>query len=105
MKGGGRCWVAVDSKSFEISVEVFGERCKGIIVERSRGFTSWVRFGSFSLCYLLEGVEACCRGVIVQGLVKRWEDGGRSLSWKVEQTRQADTCCVPLLTWNQRDIA
>ena len=65
MKGGGRCWFAVDSKSFEISVEVFGERCKGIIVERSRGFTSWVRFGSFSLCCLLEGVEACCRGVIV----------------------------------------
>ncbi|RVW84524.1 hypothetical protein CK203_041270 [Vitis vinifera] len=74
---GGRCWFAVDSKSFEISVEVFGKRCKGIIVERSRGFTSWVRFGSFSLCCLLEKVEACCRGVIVQGLVKRWEDGGR----------------------------
>lgn len=77
MKGGGRCWFAVDSKSFEISVEVIGERCRGIIVERSRGFTSWVRFGSLSLCCLLEGVEACCRGVFVQGLVKRWEDGGR----------------------------
>ena len=38
-KRGGRCWFAVDSKSFEISVEVYGERLKGIIVERSRGFT------------------------------------------------------------------
>ncbi|RVX10509.1 hypothetical protein CK203_017074 [Vitis vinifera] len=79
-KRGGRCWFAVDSKSFEISVEVYGERCKGIIVERSRGFTSWVMFGSLSLCCLLERVEACCRGDIVQGLVKRWEDGGRSVS-------------------------
>ena len=76
-KRGGRCWFAVDSKSFEISVEVYGERRKGIIVERSKGFTSWVRFGNLSLCCLLEGVEACCRGDIVQGLVKRWEDGGR----------------------------
>ena len=102
-KRGGRCWFAMDSKSFEISVEVHGERCKGIIVERSRGFTSWVRFGSLSLCCLLEGVEACRRGDIVQGLVKRWEDGG--LSWKVEQMRQVGSYCVLWLTWNQRDIA
>ncbi|RVX19200.1 hypothetical protein CK203_008571 [Vitis vinifera] len=96
MKGGGRCWFAVDSKSFEISVEVFGERCKGIIVERSRGFTSWVRFGSFSLCCLLEGVEACCRGVIVQGLVKRWEDGGRrfKLESRVNEAGRFLLCSV-----------
>ena len=62
---GGRCWFAVDSKSFEISVDVSGERLKGIIVEKSRGFTSWIRFGNFSLCCLLEGVEACCRGELV----------------------------------------
>ncbi|KAL6345622.1 hypothetical protein AAG906_017353 [Vitis piasezkii] len=54
----------LDSKSFEISVDVFGEKLKGIIVERSRGFTSWIRFGSLSLCCLLEGVEACCRGIL-----------------------------------------
>ena len=52
----------MDSKSFEISADVFGEKLKGIIMERSRGFTSWIRFGSLSLCCLLEGVEACCRG-------------------------------------------
>ncbi|KAL6312969.1 hypothetical protein AAG906_027636 [Vitis piasezkii] len=66
MKGGGRCWFAVDSKSFEISVEVYGERCKGIIVERSRGFTSWVRFGSLSLCCLLEGWRPAA-GVVSEG--------------------------------------
>ena len=57
-----RSWFAVDSKSFEIYVDVFGEKCKGIIVERSRGFTSWIKFGSLSLCCLLEEVEACCKG-------------------------------------------
>ncbi|RVW99472.1 hypothetical protein CK203_038437 [Vitis vinifera] len=61
-KRGGRCWFAMDSKSFEISVEVYGER--------------WV--------------EACCRSDIVQGLVKGegMEEGG--LSWKVEQMRQKE---------------
>ncbi|RVW54310.1 hypothetical protein CK203_068498 [Vitis vinifera] len=76
-KRGGRCWFAVESKSYEITTEVAGERLKGIIVERSRGFTSWIRFGSFSLRCLLEGVEACCRGVFKQGHAKSWEDGGR----------------------------
>ncbi|KAL6318438.1 hypothetical protein AAG906_041204 [Vitis piasezkii] len=67
---GGRSWFAVDSKSFEISVDVFREKLKGIIVERSRGFTSWIRFGSLSLCCLLEGVEACCRGELAKRFVK-----------------------------------
>ena len=73
---GGRSWFAVDSKSFEISVE-FREKLKGIIVERSRGFTSWIRFGSLSLCCLLEGVEAYCRGELAKRFVKSWEDGDR----------------------------
>ncbi|WKA00491.1 hypothetical protein VitviT2T_018838 [Vitis vinifera] len=62
---------------FEISVDVFGNKLKGIIVERSRGFTSWIRFGSSSLCWLSEGVEANCRGEFGQRFVKSWEDGGR----------------------------
>ena len=67
----------MDSKSFEISMDVFGEKLKGIIVERSKGLTSWIKFGSLSLCCLLEGVEAYCRGEFVQRFVKSWEDGGR----------------------------
>ena len=74
---GGKSSFAVDSKSFEISVDVFGEKLKGIIVERSRGFTSWIRFGSLSLCCLLKGVEACYRGEFAKRFVKSWEDGGR----------------------------
>ncbi|RVX14549.1 hypothetical protein CK203_017111 [Vitis vinifera] len=67
----------VDSKTFEISMEVSGKKQRGIIVERSRGFTSWIRFGESSLGWLLEGVETSCRGEGGQRFVKRWEDGGR----------------------------
>ena len=76
-KRGGSCWFAVESKTFEISVEVFGKKLRGIIVERSKGFTSWIRFGESNLGCLLEGVEASCRGEGGQSFVKRWEDGGR----------------------------
>ena len=81
-KRGGSCWFVVDSKSFEISVDVFGKKENGIIVERSRGFTSWIRFGRSSLCWLLEGVEANCRGEFGQRFVKSWEDGG--MRYKLE---------------------
>ena len=73
----GRSCFAMDSKSFEISVDVFGEKLKGIIMERSRGFTSWIRFGGLSLCCLMEGVEARCKGEFAKRFVKSWEDGGR----------------------------
>ena len=76
MRGGRSCF-AMDSKSFEISVDVFGEKLKGIIMERSRGFTSWIKFGGLSLCCLMEGVEACCKGEFAKRFVKSWEDGGR----------------------------
>ncbi|RVW24399.1 hypothetical protein CK203_093247 [Vitis vinifera] len=39
----------------------FEKDAGGIVMERSRGFTSWIRFGSISLCCLLEGVKACCK--------------------------------------------
>ena len=46
-------------------------------MERSRGFTLWIRFGSISLCCLLEIVEACCRDEFAQRFVKSWENRGR----------------------------
>ena len=79
----------MDFKSFEIYVDVFGEKLKGIIVERSRGFTSWIKFGSLSLCCLLEGVEACCRGESTKRFVKSWEDGGRKFKL-VRRANEAD---------------
>ncbi|RVW62984.1 hypothetical protein CK203_059290 [Vitis vinifera] len=75
---GGSCWFAIGSKSFEISVDVLGKKLKGIIVERSRGFTLWIRFGSSNLCWLLEGVEVTVGGVWAR-FVKSWEDGGWAL--------------------------
>ena len=59
---GGKCWFAVESKTFQISIEVVRGKPRGIVLERSRGFSSWIRFRESSLSYLLEGVEAWCRG-------------------------------------------
>ena len=59
------------------SVDVFGEKLKGIIMERSRGLTSWIRFKGLSLCCLLEGVETWYRGEFAKRFVKSWENGGR----------------------------
>ena len=46
---GGRSWFAVEAKSFEILVEDVGGKLRGCIWERSRGVSSWVRFGEASL--------------------------------------------------------
>ena len=58
---GGQCWFAVDSRSFDISVEAVGGKLRGIIEERGRGFSSWIRFGDLSFRCLLKGVEFFCR--------------------------------------------
>ena len=42
---GGKGWFAVEKKSFDISIEEVGGRLWGVIVERSRGVSSWIRFG------------------------------------------------------------
>ena len=60
---GGRSWFVLESKLFEILVEDMGGKLKGCIWERSRGISSWIRFGEVSLQCLLEGVEACCKEV------------------------------------------
>ncbi|RVW35319.1 hypothetical protein CK203_098703 [Vitis vinifera] len=36
----GRCWFAMESKSFDIFVEELGGRLRWVIVERGRGFSS-----------------------------------------------------------------
>ena len=57
---GGKSWLGIELKSFEISVEVIGRKVKRVIVERSKGFVSRIRFGSKSLGGLLEGLEVWC---------------------------------------------
>lgn len=51
---GGKCWFAVESKSFEISIEEVKGRLRGTIWERSKGLSSWIRFGEKGLSFLLE---------------------------------------------------
>ena len=50
-------------------MDVFREKLKGIIVERSRGLMSWIRFEGLSLCCLL-GVETCYRSEFAKRFVK-----------------------------------
>ena len=57
---------AIESKSFEISIEEVNGDLLGKVVERDRSFSSWIRFGEFRLSRPLERVELCC-----------WEEGGR----------------------------
>ena len=70
-------WFAMESKSFEISVEEVGVKLKGVIVEKGRGLSAWIRFGDHSLWCLLEGEEACCRDEGLERWSKGWEEGGR----------------------------
>ena len=83
MREGGRCWFAMESKSFEISVEEVGGKLRGIILEKSRGFSSWIRFGEFNLRCLLDEVEACC-GVEACCKEERFRRGAKS---QVEEGR------------------
>ena len=77
---GGKSWFAVESKSFEISIEVIRGRLRGTIWERSKGLSSWIRFGEKGLSLLLEGVEAWCRGESTSKLLKVWDEGARKFS-------------------------
>ena len=74
---GRSCWFEIELKSFEVLVEEVRGKLKGIILERSRGFSSWIRFGELSLRNLLEGIEECCREEKEGRFVKVLEDEGR----------------------------
>ncbi|RVW89852.1 hypothetical protein CK203_034378 [Vitis vinifera] len=54
-----------------------GGKLKGKILERCRVVSWWIRFGERSLCCLLEGVEACCRGEDEKLRNKGWVEDGR----------------------------
>ncbi|RVW26082.1 hypothetical protein CK203_112550 [Vitis vinifera] len=74
---GGKCWFAVESKTFEISIEETRGKLRGIILERSKGLSSWIKFGEKSLSSLLEGVEEWCREESSSRSLRAWEEGGR----------------------------
>ena len=74
---GGRSWLAMEAKSFEIVVEVEGGKLIGNIWERCRGVTSWNKFVDASLQCLLGGVEAYCRDNGDRKWALNWEERGR----------------------------
>ena len=74
---GGKSWFAVESKTFEISIEETRDKLRGVIMERSKGFSSWIKFGEKSLSSLLEGVEDWCREESSSRRLRVWEKGGR----------------------------
>lgn len=74
---GGKSWFAVESKTFEISIEETRGKLRGVILERSKGFSSWIKFGEKSLSSLLEGVEEWCREESSSRILRVWEEGGR----------------------------
>ncbi|RVX05681.1 hypothetical protein CK203_027235 [Vitis vinifera] len=49
----------------------------GKIVERSWGFSSWIRFGERGLSWLLEWVEDCCEGKFREPFRRLWNKGGK----------------------------
>ena len=73
-----RCWFAIESKSFEISIDQAGGRVVGMITERGRGFVEWIKFGAKSLSQLLKMVEDFCNFAERKKVSKTWLEGGRS---------------------------
>ena len=74
---GRKCWFALESKTFEISIEVVQGKRRETILERNKDFSSWIRFSENSLSLLLEGVEAWCRGESSSRRSKVWKEEGR----------------------------
>ena len=67
----------MESKTFKISIEEIRGKLRGVILERSKGFSSWIKFGEKSFSFLLEGVEDWCKGESSSRRLKVWEEGGR----------------------------
>ena len=68
---------AVESKSFEFTMEGEGKKAKCFITERSRGIASWIRFGIEGMNKLLLGVEECCRVFVPARRPFEWRENGR----------------------------
>ncbi|RVX19564.1 hypothetical protein CK203_005040 [Vitis vinifera] len=101
-RGGRSCFV-VEAKSFEILIEEVGGKLRGCIWERSKGVSSWIRFGEASLRCLLDGVEVCCREVnnsawAIAGRrgIESIEGKGQSFGWNSLAERLRDLGVIPL---------
>ena len=70
----------VESKAFEIVVEERRGKIQGRIVEKKGGASSWVRLGSNSLAFFLEGLNLCIKGEEETRWGREWKEQGRVYS-------------------------
>ena len=68
---------SVESKTFEIEVEVKKGKTQFVVVERKRGTSSWVRMGIESLGCFLEGLIHCCEDTNGGKWRRSWKENGR----------------------------
>ena len=78
MNVGGRAWFGIESKSFEISVELSKGKLSGVIIERGRNFSTWIRFRERGMSLLLEGVEDFYQKESLKEFKNSWVEEGRS---------------------------
>ena len=104
VSGSQRCWFAMDAKIFECSVEVVASKLHGVILERSRGYSSWIRFGLSSLSFLLEGVESCCKQKVEEKVAKRWEENGRRFCLEKKTNGAGNYILCSVWDWEEKKL-
>ncbi|RVW27497.1 hypothetical protein CK203_092024 [Vitis vinifera] len=78
---------SVESKTFEIEVEVKKGKTQFVVVERKRGTSSWVRMGIESLGCFLEGLIHCCEDTNGGKWRRSWKENGRVYSMVRDENR------------------
>lgn len=66
----------MELKTFEISLDIVKGKEVGKILERGKGFSSWIKFDERGLVGLLEWVEICCNGKFCDFFGRVWKKGG-----------------------------
>lgn len=66
----------LDPKSFDIEVEDLGGKLRGVIMEKTKGFSSWFKFSENSWNLFIEVVETCGKDPSHASPFRFWEEGG-----------------------------
>ena len=74
------CSFTVESKAFEIVVDDRKGKIQVLIVEKKGGVSSWVRLGSDSLGFFLEGLNLCIKDEKEARWGREWKEQGRMYS-------------------------
>ena len=77
----------MDSKVFKVEMVERRGKPQVIIVESKRGVSSWVRLGSASVGFFLEGLYQCLENVKEGKWEKGWKEKGRSFSLVCDANR------------------